>query len=123
MDFPYTLREEFVYKMRNYELTVVSIDGTLTVQIDGQPVEDDDVYYWEGVVMFHNEEDWQAYTLTDVRRAAQACEYLRMCPAQSSLSFLIGYNPGKASGPDSWEIVKQRIMGSVYKGVLNGPRS
>ena len=120
MDFPYTLREEFVYKMRNYELTVVNIDGTITVEIDGQPVEDDDVYYWEGVVMYHNEDDWQAYTLTDVRRAAQVCDYLRSCPGQSALSYLIGYNPSVKSGPDSWEIVKQRIKESVYGGDDNG---
>ena len=128
--YPQTKLETIEYEVGSYELRVVAKNGNIDVFMDAGgdtesqiPLEEDDVYYWEGVVLYHNDDDWKAYNLQDVRRAAQVCHLLGTCPTNDHLAEFIGYNNGHGLLPDDWNVVKERVLLSFYGGSKDGNRS
>jgi len=115
--FPERILEHYVYDHMtphgNGKLYFTFADGETDVWFEdiGEicPYKEDDLEYWVAhVLWWYDIEEKRAWSVSDVRRAAQLCMYVGYILDGDTLEEYCGISSNYAAPPDDWVTVKRR---------------
>ena len=118
-DFPRLTDTQYEFRVGNDMYTVTSgwpsdeeAWGGIRVLLNALQVDDQSVQYWTGLVLWYMEtevgEHRPSYTISDLIRAAKACQVIKEVPTFACLNGLIGYKSTFGQECDTWDIVYSR---------------
>lgn len=126
-DYPEHISATYTFGIEDYKLTFTAKNGNFSELCCTYDYNTDfneiylgisSILYWECVVLYYLETDMDApvYSNSDVQRAAQAAHALQEMIDFDSMNYLIGYKNGNRQEPDTWSVVKKRLIINGYNG-------